>query len=141
MRLKIRDSHLTCKVANKFLNVRGRVEVVERNKRWSPPFPAVLWIVSVCEENPDRKKKKKNKSLMENIIFLWIVRFFYSCIIFNSFSSKWLSENLKLCGFNVFTDFSILDFNTFLDRKRYLSIACVKCWPENYRWAFQRFMF
>ena len=26
------------------------------------PSPAVLWIVSVCEENPDRKKKtKKNK--------------------------------------------------------------------------------
>ena len=23
------------------------------------PFPAVLWIVSVCEENRDRKKKNK----------------------------------------------------------------------------------
>ena len=29
LRLKIRDSHLTCKVANKCLNVRKRVEVVE----------------------------------------------------------------------------------------------------------------
>ena len=38
MRLKICDSHLTCKVANKCLNVRGRVEVVEWNERWSPLF-------------------------------------------------------------------------------------------------------
>ena len=44
MRLKIRDSCLTLKAANKCLNVRERVEVV------------VLWIASVCEENPDRKK-------------------------------------------------------------------------------------
>ena len=29
LRLKIRDSHLTCKVANKCLNVRERVEMVE----------------------------------------------------------------------------------------------------------------
>ena len=34
VRLKICDSHLTCKVATKCLNVRERVEVVE-----SPPFP------------------------------------------------------------------------------------------------------
>ena len=33
------DSHLTCKVANNCLNVCERVEVVERNKRWSPFFP------------------------------------------------------------------------------------------------------
>ena len=39
VRLKICDSHLTYKVANKFLNVREWVEVVERYKRWSPPFP------------------------------------------------------------------------------------------------------
>ena len=38
MPLKIRDIHLTCKVANKFLSVRERVEVVEWNKTWSPPF-------------------------------------------------------------------------------------------------------
>ena len=42
MRLKISDSHLTCKVANKCLNVRQRVEVLERSKRWSPPFPCCL---------------------------------------------------------------------------------------------------
>ena len=39
VRLKICDSRLTYKVANKFLNVRDRVEVVERYERWSPPFP------------------------------------------------------------------------------------------------------
>ena len=39
MRLKIRDSHLASKVADKCLNVRERVEVAEWNKRWSPPFP------------------------------------------------------------------------------------------------------
>ena len=33
------DSHLTSKVANKCLNVREWVDVVEWNKRWSPPFP------------------------------------------------------------------------------------------------------
>ena len=26
------------------------------------PFPAVLWIVSVCEENRDRKKNKLQKN-------------------------------------------------------------------------------
>ena len=39
LRLKICDSHLTCKVANEFLNVHERVEVAEWNERWSPPFP------------------------------------------------------------------------------------------------------
>ena len=34
---KLRDAK--CKVANKCLNVRERVEVVKWNKRWSPPFP------------------------------------------------------------------------------------------------------
>ena len=39
LRLKICDSHLTWKVANKCLNVREWVEVVEWNKEWSSPFP------------------------------------------------------------------------------------------------------
>ena len=39
LQLKICDSHLTCKIANKCLNVREQVEVVEWNKKWSPPFP------------------------------------------------------------------------------------------------------
>ena len=61
MRLKICDSHLTCKVANKFLNVLERVEVVEWKKRRSPPYPCES-SVSV-KENPDRKKKVKIKKL------------------------------------------------------------------------------
>ena len=39
MRLKICESHLTCKVENKCLNVWKWLEVVELNKKWSPPFP------------------------------------------------------------------------------------------------------
>ena len=59
MRLKICDSHLTCKVANKCLNVHERVEAVERNKM----VPSLLLLscelpVSV-KENPDRKKKER----------------------------------------------------------------------------------
>ena len=58
VRLKICDSHLTCKVANKCLNVRERVEVVEWNKRWSPPFPCCPVSRQCLKENPDRKKKR-----------------------------------------------------------------------------------
>ena len=39
MRLKMCDSHLTCKVSNKCLNVRKRMEVVKWNKKRSPNFP------------------------------------------------------------------------------------------------------
>ena len=42
VQLKIRGSHLTCKVANKCLNVREGVEVEKRNKNGPLPFPAVL---------------------------------------------------------------------------------------------------
>ena len=56
MRLKICDSRLTCKVANKSLNVRERVEVVEWNKQWSP-LSLLFYESSVSvRENPDRKK-------------------------------------------------------------------------------------
>ena len=52
------DSHLTCKVANKCLNVRDLVEVVEWNKMvLSLPLLSCKLSVSV-KENPDRKKKK-----------------------------------------------------------------------------------
>ena len=39
MRIKIRDSHLICEVASKCLNICERMEVVEWDKRWFPPFP------------------------------------------------------------------------------------------------------
>ena len=67
MRLKICDSHLTCKVANKCLDVRERVEVVEWNKRWSLPFPCES-SVSV-KENPDGKKKFSFFHAGWNIVF------------------------------------------------------------------------
>ena len=60
MQLKTRDSHLTCKVANKCLNVLERVEVVEWNKRWSPPFPCCPENHQSLKENPDRKKIKSH---------------------------------------------------------------------------------
>ena len=39
LRLYRNISHLTCKVAHKCLNVREWVEVVEWNRKRSPPFP------------------------------------------------------------------------------------------------------
>ena len=60
MRLKRCDGHLTCKFANKCLNVRGQVEVVEWDKRWAPSFSLLSCESSVSlKENPDWKKKKK----------------------------------------------------------------------------------
>ena len=38
VRLKISDSHLTCKVVNKCLNVCERVELAKWKKRWSALF-------------------------------------------------------------------------------------------------------
>ena len=62
LRLKICESHLTCKVANKCLNVRERVEVVEWNKKVVPSLPLLSYESSVSvKENPNRKKKKKKK--------------------------------------------------------------------------------
>ena len=61
MWLKIRDSYLICKVANKFLNVRERLEVVKWNKRWSPPFPCslvnlqCLWKKTLTEKVNNKK--------------------------------------------------------------------------------------
>ena len=62
MRLKICDSHLTCKVANKCLNVRERLEVVEW-KKMVPFLPLLSCELSVSvKENPHRKKKQKTTS-------------------------------------------------------------------------------
>ena len=41
---------------NKYLNVRERGEVVERNKTWSPTLPLLSFESSVSvKENPDKK--------------------------------------------------------------------------------------
>ena len=60
MRIKLCDSHLTCKVANKCLNNREWVEVVEWNKRWSPPFPCCPVSRQCLWKKPWQKKKCKN---------------------------------------------------------------------------------
>ena len=58
--VKICHSHLTCKVASKCLNFRERVEVAERNKGWSTPFPCCLVnLVSVRERKSCQKKVNK----------------------------------------------------------------------------------
>ena len=64
MRLKICDSHLTCKVARKCLNVRERVEVVEWNRKRFPPFPCCP-VSCQCpwKETLIEKKKKILKQL------------------------------------------------------------------------------
>ena len=54
MRLKTRGSYLTCKVSNKCLNVRERVEVIDRHK--NDTLLSTESSMSVIE-NADRKKR------------------------------------------------------------------------------------
>ena len=70
LRLKICDSHLTCKVAHKCLKVRERVEVVEWNRKRSPPFACCPvsyqcpWGKTLIEKNfKKRKKNQENKCI------------------------------------------------------------------------------
>ena len=77
LRLKICDSHPTCKVANKCLNVCEQVEVVEWNKKWSPSLPLLSCESSVSvKENPDRKKKKHGhrKEKIKKIFFSYNIK-------------------------------------------------------------------
>ena len=53
VRLKICDSHLTCKVVNKGPNVRGWVEAVERNV--DGPLPCLV-NRQYLKESSDRKR-------------------------------------------------------------------------------------
>ena len=88
MRLKIYDSHLTCRDANKCLNVRERVEVLEWNKRWSLPSPIFLWHLCPWKKSLIEKKVTIN----ENICFTD-----YTSRIRHSHCSKltvnWKNEN------------------------------------------------
>ena len=34
----------------------------KKKNKISPPFPAILWIVSVAKENTDTKRKKEEKN-------------------------------------------------------------------------------
>ena len=65
MRLKIRDSHLTCKVSNKYLNVCESVYVVEWNKRWSLPFPCCPVNRQCLWRKPWWKKNLKERFFQE----------------------------------------------------------------------------
>ena len=61
------------KLQNKCLNVREQVEVVERNKTWSPlPSPTALWVVSVRERKPWSKKNPKCSALLNQVVILCI---------------------------------------------------------------------
>ena len=63
MSIQCCNLNVTCKVAHKCLNVRERVEVVEWNRKRSPPFPyspvscQCPWKKALIEK---KKKKKKN---------------------------------------------------------------------------------
>ena len=66
------------KVANKCLNVRERVEVVEWNKKIVPSLPLLSCESSVSvKQNPDRKKKERKK-LLKNRLSLSTQDFFLS---------------------------------------------------------------
>ena len=70
------SSHM--KVANKCLNVREQVEVVEWNKKIVPSLPLLSCESSVSvKQNPDRKKKERKK-LLKNRLSLSTQDFFLS---------------------------------------------------------------
>lgn len=67
--LNIRGSNPTWKVANKCLNVRKQTEVVERDKRWSPPLSLLSCESPVSmKENPNRKKFKATSGRRNKMI-------------------------------------------------------------------------
>ena len=70
--LAIRDSHLTCKAANKCLNVREWVEVVECNKRWSPPFPCCPVNRLCLWKKTPTEKKIPLEVLYYNVLYVYV---------------------------------------------------------------------
>ena len=50
MQSKVRSSYLRSQFANKYLNIRERVEVVKRNEDGFLFSPALQWIVNVCQK-------------------------------------------------------------------------------------------
>ena len=89
--------HLTCKIANRCLNVRKRVEVVEWNKSWSPPFPCCpvnrqcLWKKTLIEKKIKQKKEQTHvcifliNSPTTSVLFLSELIFKLPVVIFLGF--------------------------------------------------------
>ena len=69
LRLNICDSHLTCKVAHKCLNVRERVEVVEWNRKRFPPFPCCPVSCQCPWKKTLIEKKKKYLTISGDRVF------------------------------------------------------------------------
>ena len=65
MQLKMCDSHLTCKVSSKCLNVCELVGVVEWNKRWFPYFPCC----PVSRQCPSKKTLLEKKTWLPLLSF------------------------------------------------------------------------
>ena len=88
MRLKIRDSHPTCNVANKCLNVLERVEVVEWNKRWSPPFPCCPVNRQCLWRKPwdrERQRDRERETTKKAATFSTFVNFYFESFYKNFF--------------------------------------------------------
>ena len=109
MRLKICDSHLTCEVANKCLNVheQNKREWNKRwwNKRWSPPFPCCrvsrqcLWKKILIEKKIiPRIKKKIMKEISLSMNEHYQCRHQRFCNVCN-FSSNERNYSLFIKGF------------------------------------------
>ena len=71
MWLKICDSHLTCKVGNKCLNVREPVELVESKIRWSPPYLCCLASRQSLWKKAQVEKKPALRVIFWKICDLW----------------------------------------------------------------------
>ena len=100
---------VTCKVANKGLNVCERVEVVEWNKRRSPPFP-------YC---PVSRQCSWKKTLIEKKSGSEIIKFkakdseiVASPLCLGNISKDWSTDNMKKTGLTGYVyDFSA-DYST-----------------------------
>ena len=86
MRLKICDIYVTCKVANKCLNVGERLEVVEWKKRWFLPFRCFPvsrqypWKKTLIEKKKIRNKtnKKYLPKKLQLLLISWYENFLHS---------------------------------------------------------------
>ena len=58
LRLKTESNHLGCRTTKKCLSVLESVEMLEKNKIGSVPFPTVQQMVSICKRNPNKKDWK-----------------------------------------------------------------------------------